>query len=204
VRKDKATGQTDGQDQASGPQSACIFDEASDFIFVVDPDFRIVSANKSFLDILGSTADQVVERTCHEVVHGTADPPAVCPHLKAITEGGSVVQQAFGSRGGTHVLLSVIPMFGASGRLLATVHVGRVVHEGQAGRIDGSLSPHLTPRQKAVLELLTEGRSSKEIASQMGLSPRTVEFHKRQLMARLKVNNIAGLIRFAFLEDLIG
>lgn len=55
----------------------------------------------------------------------------------------------------------------------------------------------LTPRQREVLQLVAEGYSSKEIADELGLSVKTVETHRAQLMRRLGVDSVAGLVRAA-------
>jgi DNA-binding NarL/FixJ family response regulator len=55
----------------------------------------------------------------------------------------------------------------------------------------------LTPRQREVLQLVAEGRSTKEIANALGLSGKTVETHRAQLMKRLGVDSVAGLVRAA-------
>jgi DNA-binding NarL/FixJ family response regulator len=55
----------------------------------------------------------------------------------------------------------------------------------------------LTLRQKEVLQLLTEGRTAKDIASVLKISPRTVEFHKGQIMEHLKLENTTDLIKYA-------
>jgi DNA-binding NarL/FixJ family response regulator len=61
----------------------------------------------------------------------------------------------------------------------------------------------LTPRQTEVLRRVAAGRSTKEIARELGISPKTVEFHRAQLMARLDVHDIAGLTRYALQHGLI-
>jgi DNA-binding NarL/FixJ family response regulator len=61
----------------------------------------------------------------------------------------------------------------------------------------------LTPRQREILQRVAEGRSAKEIAAALGLSARTVEFHKYTLMEALGVENSAELIRFAIKHDLV-
>ena len=61
----------------------------------------------------------------------------------------------------------------------------------------------LTPRQREVLQLLAEGRSAKEIASSIGISARTVEFHKYQMMETLGVHTNAELIHFAIKQGLV-
>jgi DNA-binding NarL/FixJ family response regulator len=55
----------------------------------------------------------------------------------------------------------------------------------------------LTQRQREILQLLVEGNSAKEVANLLNISPRTVEFHKYSLMAKLKLKNIPALIQYA-------
>lgn len=55
----------------------------------------------------------------------------------------------------------------------------------------------LTPRQRETLQLIAEGHSTKEIARILHVSPKTVETHRTQLMERLDIHDIAGLVRFA-------
>jgi DNA-binding NarL/FixJ family response regulator len=60
-----------------------------------------------------------------------------------------------------------------------------------------SYSAKLTPRQREVVRLLADGRTMKEVAATLGLSPRTVETHKYQVMATLGLASTAALIRYA-------
>jgi DNA-binding NarL/FixJ family response regulator len=55
----------------------------------------------------------------------------------------------------------------------------------------------LTPRQREILQLVAEGRTTKEIASRLDLSIKTVETHRAQLMERLNIHDVAGLVKFA-------
>jgi DNA-binding NarL/FixJ family response regulator len=61
----------------------------------------------------------------------------------------------------------------------------------------------LTPRQREVLQLLAEGRLAKEIAGALGISARTVEFHKYQMMETLGIRTSAELIHFAIKHGLV-
>jgi DNA-binding CsgD family transcriptional regulator len=54
-----------------------------------------------------------------------------------------------------------------------------------------------------VLQLVAEGKTSKEIASLMGLSPKTAESYRTRLMEKLGVHNTAGLVRYAIRNGLI-
>ena len=61
----------------------------------------------------------------------------------------------------------------------------------------------LTSRQRETLQLIAEGRSTKEIANTLQVSIKTVETHRSQLMSRLDIHDVAGLVRFAIRAGLI-
>jgi DNA-binding NarL/FixJ family response regulator len=61
----------------------------------------------------------------------------------------------------------------------------------------------LTPRQREILQLVAEGHSSKEIANKLNLSIKTVETHRGELMNRLNIHDIAGLVRYAIRTGLV-
>jgi len=61
----------------------------------------------------------------------------------------------------------------------------------------------LTARQREILQLVAEGRSSKEIAAVLVLSIKTVESHRGQIMERLGIHDVTGLVRFAIRVGLV-
>jgi DNA-binding NarL/FixJ family response regulator len=77
------------------------------------------------------------------------------------------------------------------------------VSESLRGLLDGGFDPDrnpagdLTPRQREVLQLVAEGRTGKEIASSLGISIKTVEFHKSAIMQELGLRSVAELTRYA-------
>jgi len=111
---------------------------------------------------------------------------------------------------------------GASGYLLkdatpATLRDAvRAVHRGEAyfcpaiaRRLSAALRGELeaeqrrgtlgrvTPREREVLTRIAGGRTNKQIAAELGISPRTVETHRESLMRKLRIHTVAGLTRFA-------
>jgi two-component system response regulator FixJ len=65
-----------------------------------------------------------------------------------------------------------------------------------AAEIDARLQT-LTPREASILALLTEGRPSKIIAADLGISPRTVEHHRARIMEKMRARSLSQLIRAA-------
>lgn len=61
----------------------------------------------------------------------------------------------------------------------------------------------LTPRQRQILQLLAQGKSNKEVASALGISTRTAETHRHQIMNRLKIKTLSELVLFAVRNQLV-
>jgi DNA-binding NarL/FixJ family response regulator len=93
----------------------------------------------------------------------------------------------------------------ARGESYLSPAVSKRVVDDYVSRTGGATDPldALTPRQREILQLAAEGHSSKEIAERLGVSYRTVEAHRAQLMERLGVHDLAGLVRFAVRVGLI-
>ncbi|HUR88735.1 MAG TPA: response regulator transcription factor [Ramlibacter sp.] len=66
-----------------------------------------------------------------------------------------------------------------------------------------SVDDELTQRQVEILKLIAQGRASKEIAYELGLSPKTVDVHRARIMERLHLNDIASLTRYAVRKGLV-
>jgi DNA-binding NarL/FixJ family response regulator len=66
-----------------------------------------------------------------------------------------------------------------------------------------TVDDELTHRQVEILRLIAQGRASKEIAYELGLSPKTVDVHRARIMERLRLNDIASLTRYAVRKGLI-
>ena len=94
------------------------------------------------------------------------------------------------------------------GEIYISSAVSRVVVSGfLAGMAaaDAGRSPvdALSARQREILQLVAEGRSIKEIAFALELSVKTVETHRRQVMERLQIFDVPGLVRFALRHGIV-
>jgi DNA-binding NarL/FixJ family response regulator len=93
----------------------------------------------------------------------------------------------------------------AQGKTYLSPSISRPVIDSYLERVGGEASPleQLTPRQREILQLVAEGRTTKEIASLLGISVKTVEVHRLQLMARLDIHDVPGLVRYAIRSGLV-
>jgi DNA-binding NarL/FixJ family response regulator len=103
---------------------------------------------------------------------------------------GFVVKHAAGKE-----LIAAIHTVLRGGKYLPA-HLASDVLTTLAGGGDSAVRT-LTPRQREVASLIAEGRTMKEVAAALGLSPRTVETHKYQMMAALGLQTTADLIHYA-------
>lgn len=87
-----------------------------------------------------------------------------------------------------------------------TERVHRVAARG-AGRRRAAAVPrapgHLTPREREVLQLLTEGKSNKEIGVLLGVTTKTAETHRAHIMAKLELHSMSELVRYAIRNRII-
>lgn len=94
----------------------------------------------------------------------------------------------------------------ARGETYLSPPVSHTVIDGYLGRVSaagGTVAHALTPRQLQILKHLAEGRSAKEIAFELNLSVKTVETHRAQVMERLGIHDVPGLVKYAMRIGLI-
>lgn len=155
----------------------------------------------------------------------------VMPELSGIDAAARIRDHAEGTRVIIFSMYSTVEHIfralqaGALGYLLkdsAGAEVAAAVRAVHAGRrfltrqvsdtvVDGYVREHratsplesLSPREREVMMLVVEGRSSSEIADALHLSPKTVETHRSRLMEKLGVENVIGLVKFAVQHGLI-
>jgi DNA-binding NarL/FixJ family response regulator len=89
-----------------------------------------------------------------------------------------------------------------------TSKVGQVFHDRYLGPSPRAFTAEtsrgrLTPRQREIVQLLAEGNSSKEVAVALGLSVKTAETHRANIMERLQTHSVTELVRYAIRNDII-
>jgi DNA-binding NarL/FixJ family response regulator len=93
----------------------------------------------------------------------------------------------------------------AAGQSYLTPKISRLVVDGLLHEEPIGVDPveGLTQRQREILQLVAEGRSTKEIAGILDVSIKTIETHRARLMERLDIHDVPGLVRFAIRSGLV-
>ncbi|TIQ18165.1 MULTISPECIES: response regulator FixJ [unclassified Mesorhizobium] len=121
------------------------------------------------------------------VMTGHADVPMA---VEAMKEGAiDFIEKPFDDD------LLIATIRSALGRRTKTIHDGAHVREA-ASRV-GSL----TQRERQVLDLLVDGKANKVIAHELGISPRTVEIYRANVMSKMQAKSLSELVRLALLAD---
>jgi DNA-binding NarL/FixJ family response regulator len=91
-----------------------------------------------------------------------------------------------------------------------TTKISEIVLSGYLRRTSNALpapatagTARLTPREREILQLLAEGNSNKEIAAKLGISVKTAETHRSRVMAKLNLNSITDLVRYAVRNGIV-
>ncbi len=128
------------------------------------------------------------------LLSGVEDGRFVKEALKAGVRG--FVQK---SQGADDLVRAIEEVLG--GRLYVSPGASQAIVEAASNNPSGTGS--LTPREKQVLALVGEGKSTKQIAESLRISVKTAEFHRGRLMKKLNVHDTANLVRYAIREGWI-
>ena len=133
-----------------------------------------------------------------------AENPAVRVVVLSMHAGEEYVLQALqaGARGylikdAATVELALAVRAVAQGQTYLSPQVSQPVIDAYRRRQQDAAKDPLTPRQREILQLIAEGQTTKDIARRLNLSIKTVDTHRTQLMDRLGIHDIAGLVRYA-------
>ena len=90
-----------------------------------------------------------------------------------------------------------------NGEIYLSPGVSSAIIDGYLGRTTAPASDPLTARERQVLQLVAEGKTSKEIADILELGVKSVESYRTRIMQKLEIHNTAGLVRYAIRQGLV-
>lgn len=105
------------------------FDSISDFVSIHDKNCNIIRVNKSFAEALKMKPDEVIGKKCYQLVHGTKEPCASCPHVKVLESRLPQTSVFFEPHLGIPLEVTACPVFNEDGQVWATVHIAKDISE---------------------------------------------------------------------------
>lgn len=186
-------------------QLDAIVASAPALIFLLDPAGRYLYASRpvksgSAEDVIGKALEQVL------VPEQAVQLRDLMRRVEAAGRTRSVELGALDAIGRPRRYVVTLSPFLVHGRFVGYVGVGLAGALEETAPTDAgavALAARLTPKQREVLVLVAEGLSSREIGQRLGVSERTVETHRQQLMDRLDIRGVAALARFALSAGLL-
>jgi DNA-binding NarL/FixJ family response regulator len=176
--------------------------EALERVLATQPDVALLDISMPSLNGLELAARLAVEspRTRLVILSMHGDPGHVAQALRAGVSGYLLKDAAVDE---LPVLLRAV----SRGETYLSPAISRSVVEGFLQRSGASpaatADDGLTSRQREILQLVSEGKSSKEVAQLLDISLKTVESHRSQIMDRLNIHDLAGLVRYAVRTGLV-
>ena len=101
------------------------FNTIPDLILVTDNEHKIVNVNKAMVARLAASRDDLIGRSCYEVVHGTGHPPSYCPHSQTLSDGKEHIGEIYEDVLRGHFLVSSTPLYDAHQKPYGVVEVAR-------------------------------------------------------------------------------
>lgn len=174
--------------------------EAVDLVASVKPD--VVLMDIAMQELNGIEACEMITR----------DHPGVRTIILSMHDSGEYVEKALKAGAMGYVLKDAAPR--ELEFALQAVMVGETYLSPRVSRqvVQSYVQPPapvetglgtLSPRQREILKAIAGGRSTKQIAYDLGLSVKTIETHRAQIMDRLDIHDVAGLVRFAVRVKLV-
>ncbi|MFP3899161.1 MAG: PAS domain S-box protein [Dehalococcoidia bacterium] len=105
------------------------FDSISDAVSIHSNDFRLRRVNRAFADRLGMSPRQLTGKHCYEVMHGTKEPIAGCPHRETMQTGKPARAELLEAGLGTYFEVTTSPVFDETGKTTGGVHIVRDITE---------------------------------------------------------------------------
>lgn len=163
-------------------------------LFIVDDRRRYVRVNEPATRLLSATREEILGRPIERFT-----PPEHCPRLAQLSaalrrnghlEGEYEILRGNGTRG--WVRFRARYRFAAGEHLIAAVETAR-----PRGPLAHEFIPALTPREKQVLELASHGRTTREIAAALVVSPATIKTHLEHIYEKLDAHDRVSAVAMA-------
>ncbi len=102
-----------------------VLDTISDYVFLIDKDYRIVRTNKAFCDLMKKKPRDLIGKHCYEVLHGTDKPLPNCPYKISLVTKEEEIEEINDPISGISLSVLVTPLFNEKDEVIGSIHIAR-------------------------------------------------------------------------------
>jgi PAS domain S-box-containing protein len=175
-----------------------VLDDNPAGILITDLAGIVVRVNRSFAKMLGYTPAELQRRSVADITH-EADTKALIEELRPLGHEEIVSDRRYRSKSGAILWARERSALRRDAAGEARYVLTRIEKMTEAG---GDPLERLSRREREVLELVIAGATSKEIGARLGISAASVDTYRSRLMAKLNIEDLPGLVRFAIRQGI--
>ncbi|MEN8614847.1 MASE3 domain-containing protein [Dehalogenimonas sp. THU2] len=138
--------------RAAAEEWQATFDSITDSIMLLDPEHRIIRANRAFSETFGLSSEAAVGKHCYEIVHGTAHAPIFCPHARTMDCGAEAKEEFLEPKLGIYVEATTLPIIDNAGKCTGSVHIVKNIHERKTAEAEREELLRQVENQRQLLE----------------------------------------------------
>jgi PAS domain S-box-containing protein len=191
--------------RASEERWRLVFQNSAIGIVLADERGNFVEVNRAFQELVGYTNEELKRLNFAEITH-EEDIERGAKSLNELSSGSRrevQIEKRYRHKDGRYIWVRAtgtkIPGSGGSPDYL----MGRIEQLGTHLNIELNNRAILTSREREIVQLIAEGRSSKEAASTLGISVKTIENHRANIMRKLQLGSVMDLVRYAIRNKIV-
>jgi DNA-binding CsgD family transcriptional regulator len=178
-----------------------ILENIPEIVVQYDSEMRVIWANRAACEADKSTLENIRGLKCRDFLCLQMQGCFRCP-VKLAIETGQPQQAKTYDLDGNFRLVRCYPVLNSNAEVASVLMfalkiemAGGILQDSEIHNFHTRFS-HLSPREKQVMRLVAEGKANKVIATELEISPKTVEIHRARVMEKLQVDSVAKLVRY--------
>ncbi len=122
IKREQKFADTEKKIMQAAKEWKTTFDSIGDFVAVLDKDFRVRKANRSFIDLLGMDASDIIGKKCYDLLKGSNNSESDSPHAEMLNTRQTVTRDLYNQDLDRHLMVSISPIIDVDGAITSSVH----------------------------------------------------------------------------------